>query len=151
MSPSTTAITESLPADKQGVASALNDTVREFGRRFGIALIGSVLQAGYASNVADATGNLSPELAHRVEEGIGSAAQAAPELGDQAVPVLNAAKDAFVDGWVGAMWISVVIAVAAGVFVLARGPKKGAETTVIETGEQVVVPDAMFVGVSAGE
>ena len=133
MSPSTTAITESLPADKQGVASALNDTVREFGSALGIALIGSVLQAGYASNVAGATGDLPPELAHQVEEGIGSAAQVAPELGDQAVPVLAAAKDAFVDGWIGAMWISVVIAVAAGAFVLARGPKKADETTVVET------------------
>jgi MFS family permease len=31
MSPSTMTITESLPADKQGVGSALNDTVRELG------------------------------------------------------------------------------------------------------------------------
>ena len=35
MSPSTTAITESLPAEKQGVASALNDTVREVGSALG--------------------------------------------------------------------------------------------------------------------
>lgn len=40
MSPSTTAITASLPEDKQGVASALNDTVREMGGAIGIALLG---------------------------------------------------------------------------------------------------------------
>lgn len=52
MSPGTTAITASLPEEKQGVASALNDTVREFGGAIGIALIGSILNAGYSSNVS---------------------------------------------------------------------------------------------------
>jgi EmrB/QacA subfamily drug resistance transporter len=156
MSPSTTAITESLPADKQGVASALNDTVRELGSALGIALIGSVLQAGYSSNVAGATGDLPPDVAHQVEEGIGSAAKVAPELGDQAVPVLTAAKDAFVDGWIGAMWVSVVIAAAAGVFVLARGPRKGDETGyAAATGEPrpVHAPELVpeLAAVSAGE
>ena len=82
MSPSTTAITESLPEEHQGVASALNDTVREFGGAVGIALLGSVFNAGYRSSVSASTGDLSPELAHQVEEGIGSAFAAAGELGD---------------------------------------------------------------------
>ncbi len=43
MSPSTTTITVSLPADKQGVASALNDTVRELGGAVGVALAGVAL------------------------------------------------------------------------------------------------------------
>src|SRR3546814_2590378 len=45
MSPSTAAITSSLPDEKQGVAASLNDTVRELGAAVGIALIGSVLNA----------------------------------------------------------------------------------------------------------
>ena len=47
MSPSTMTITESLPHDKQGVASALNDTVRELGGAVGIAMLGSLVSAGY--------------------------------------------------------------------------------------------------------
>ena len=81
MSPSTMTITESLPHEKQGVASALNDTVRELGGAVGIALLGSLVSAGYRSSVSDATTDLSPELAHRVEEGIGSAFAAAGDLG----------------------------------------------------------------------
>ena len=38
MSPSTTAITEALPPSEQGVASALNDVMRELGSAVGIAL-----------------------------------------------------------------------------------------------------------------
>lgn len=41
--PATTAIVGSLPASKQGVASAVNDTAREVGGALGIAVLGSVL------------------------------------------------------------------------------------------------------------
>ena len=41
--PSTSAITQSLPPAKQGVASGVNDTAREFGSALGIAILGSVL------------------------------------------------------------------------------------------------------------
>ena len=55
MSPSTMSITESLPVEKQGVASALNDTVRELGGAVGIALLGSLVNAGYRSSISSAT------------------------------------------------------------------------------------------------
>ena len=41
--PATAAIVGSLPEDKQGVASAVNDTAREVGGALGIAVLGSVL------------------------------------------------------------------------------------------------------------
>ncbi|MDM4719684.1 hypothetical protein QTQ03_08865 [Micromonospora sp. WMMA1363] len=46
MTPSTEAITSSLPSSRQGVASALNDVTREFGTALGVALLGSVLPRG---------------------------------------------------------------------------------------------------------
>ena len=124
MSPSTTAITESLPEEHQGVASALNDTVREFGGAVGIALLGSVLNAGYRSSVSGSTGELSPELAHRVEEGIGSAYASAGPLGAQGPQVLDAARHALVDGWQLSMWVSVAMAAAVFVFLAVRGPAR---------------------------
>jgi EmrB/QacA subfamily drug resistance transporter len=127
MSPSTMTITESLPSDKQGVASALNDTVRELGGAIGIALLGSLVSAGYRSSVSDATTNLSPGLAHRVEEGIGSAFGAAGDLGTDAPRVLDAARDALVDGWRLSMWFGVVLAAAAFVFLVVRGPRPAVE------------------------
>lgn len=123
MSPSTTAITESLPVAKQGVASALNDTVRELGGAIGIALLGSLVATGYRSSISSATGGLSPDLAHRVEEGIGSAYAAAGELGADAPAVLLAARDALVDGWQLAMWSGVGLALVALVYLAVRGPR----------------------------
>jgi EmrB/QacA subfamily drug resistance transporter len=126
MSPSTTAITESLPAGEQGVASALNDTVRELGGAVGVALLGSIVNAGYRSSVSSATASLSPELAHRVEDGIGSAFATAPDLGPSAPHVLEAARGALVDGWRLSMWFGVGLAAAALVFLLVRGPRPAA-------------------------
>ena len=59
MSPFTAAITSSLPEEKQGVASALNDTVREMGGAVGIALISSVLNSAYRTNVEPTAAGLS--------------------------------------------------------------------------------------------
>jgi Na+/melibiose symporter-like transporter len=111
MSPGTTAITASLPEEKQGVASALNDTVREFGGAIGIALIGSILSAGYASGVESATTGLPAEAAAIVKDGIGGAYALAPSLGAQGPAVLASARTAFVDGWKLSMWISAALAI----------------------------------------
>jgi MFS family permease len=123
MSPSTTTITESLPSEKQGVASALNDTVRELGGAVGIALLGSLVGAGYRSSIAPATESLPPDLAHRVEEGIGSAFAAAADLGASAPQVLDAARHALVDGWRLSMWVGVGVAAVAFLYLVVRGPR----------------------------
>jgi predicted MFS family arabinose efflux permease len=123
MSPGTTAITESLPAGQQGVASALNDTVRELGGAVGIALLGSIVNAGYRSSVSSVTASLSPDLAHRVEDGIGSAFAASGDLGPSAPSVLTAARDALVDGWRLSMWFGVALAAVAFLFLVFRGPR----------------------------
>lgn len=47
--PATTAIVSALPANKQGVASAVNDTSRELGAALGIAVLGSVFNDRYRS------------------------------------------------------------------------------------------------------
>jgi len=90
MTPATTAITEGLPVSQQGVASALNDLSREVGGALGIAVIGSVVAAGYRSNL-----HLPPAiptaLAGRAR---GSFALAIHAGG----PVKAAASTAFVDG-----------------------------------------------------
>ncbi|MDW5592730.1 MFS transporter [Conexibacter stalactiti] len=44
--PATSAIVDALPAEKQGVASAVNDASREVGGALGIAVLGSVLTEG---------------------------------------------------------------------------------------------------------
>ena len=61
MTPSTEAITSSLPRERQGVASALNDIAREFGSGLGIALLGAVLAAGYSNAINSYLGGVPVE------------------------------------------------------------------------------------------
>ena len=127
MSPSTAAITSSLPEEKQGVASALNDTVREMGGAVGIALIGSVLNAAYQADIEPATAGLPPELAHPITEGIGGALAVAGQMGPDGATLLDAARQSFVDAMTPALVLGAAVCVGAALFTALRGPKTAAE------------------------
>ncbi|MHB1130191.1 MAG: MFS transporter [Ilumatobacteraceae bacterium] len=116
MSPSTTAITASLPEDKQGVASALNDTVREMGAAMGIALIGSILNAGYRANITGIADTLPAKLAEPVRQGVGGALAVAGKLGPDGATLLAAARTAWIDGMRPAMWLAAIIALATAIY-----------------------------------
>jgi EmrB/QacA subfamily drug resistance transporter len=122
MTPATEAITETLPLEKQGVASALNDTSRELGGAVGIALLGSVLTAGYRSAVEPALVDVPAELARPASEGIGTAFGVAARAGEHGPAIIDAAKHAFVEGWTRSMWLGVGMAAAAVVYLIVRGP-----------------------------
>ena len=135
MTPSTTAITSALPEEKQGVASALNDTVREVGGAVGIALLGSVLNSGYRSGVSNVAGTLPSDVAASVKEGIGSALPTAAALGRDGTPIADAAREAFMNGWHTTMWVGVALTAIAFVFVLVRGPRSADADQAVEVGE----------------
>ena len=52
VAPTTSAIMNAVPDEKQGVASAVNDATREVGAAVGIAVAGSVLAAQYSKVLA---------------------------------------------------------------------------------------------------
>lgn len=127
MSPSTAAITASLPEEKQGVASALNDTVREMGGAVGIALIGSVLNSAYQANIEPATSALPPAVAEPVNEGIGGALAVTAQMGADGTALLDSARQAFVDGMIPALLLAAGLSLAAAIYTALRGPKTAAE------------------------
>jgi len=140
MTPATEAITETLPPEKQGVASALNDTSRELGGAVGIALLGSVLAAGYKSAIDPALAGVPTELAEQAREGIGAAFAVAAQAGDQGPVIIEAAKFAFVEGWVQSMWLGVGMAAVAFVYLVVRGPGRTDAPAPSEELEAVAVP-----------
>lgn len=123
MTPATVAITETLPIEKQGVASALNDTSREVGGAIGVALLGSILSAGYRSSVEKNLTGVSERTVEIVGEGIGSAFAAAADAGPQAAAIIEAAQYALVDGWRSSMGAAIALAAAVFVYLIFRGPE----------------------------
>lgn len=94
----TEAIVSSLPQDKAGVASAMNDTTREVGGAIGIALLGTLLSSGYRSGLGSAAEGLPPELAEIAEDNIGAALAVAGQIPAGGDALAAAARDAFVEG-----------------------------------------------------
>ena len=87
--PATTAIVSSLPGHKQGVASAVNDLAREVGGAFGIAVLGTLLNAGYRNDVTPATADLPAPAAHAAEDSIAAATQIAEQAGPRGAALLE--------------------------------------------------------------
>src|SRR5438093_13539656 len=67
--PSTGAIIASLPLNKAGVGSAVNDTTRELGGALGVAVIGSVLASIYRNGLPASSGPARQSLGAAVQAG----------------------------------------------------------------------------------
>jgi hypothetical protein len=96
--PSTGAIIASLPLNKAGIGSAVNDTTRELGGALGVAVVGSVLASIYRGGL--------PTVAGPARESLAAAIQTTPAFAD-------AARHAYVHAF------SVSLLVASAVTVLA--------------------------------
>jgi EmrB/QacA subfamily drug resistance transporter len=116
--PATESIMGSLPPEKAGIGSAVNDTTRELGGTLGVAVVGSVFASLYGSRLAtDLAGLPIPELAMKLaKQSIGAAfvvAQRAPTPDATAV-ITDAARSAFMSGFhAGALAAAAVAAVSA--------------------------------------
>ncbi len=130
MPPSTEAIVSSLPQDKAGVGSAVNDTTREVGGAIGIALLGSLASVGYRNDIASATDGLPGPAAAAAEDSIGAALQVAEGLGATGQALIDAAASAFTNGMQMAMWAAAGIALVAAILVARFHPDRdGSEPT----------------------
>ena len=122
MMPSATeAIMGSVPPAKAGVGSAVNDTTRELGGAFGVAVLGSVVSSTYGSQMRDAVAGspLPAAAADAVSDQIGAAIEVARQIGGEPGRLLaDAASTAFVDGMSTALMIgAAVLAVGAALVV----------------------------------
>ncbi|MHB1104749.1 MAG: MFS transporter [Lutibacter sp.] len=123
MTPSTEAITSSLPTDRQGVASALNDITRELGTALGVALLGPLVTAGYSAAVGAKLQGFSSDVIATAKEGLAHAQAIAPSTGNQADMLIRVARESFVIGWQQAMWVGACVMTILFLYILFRGPE----------------------------
>lgn len=138
MTPSTNAIMNSLPPDKAGVASAVNDVTRDFGNSLGVAVNGSIAAISYTT-ILQETYNKLPvaeqvPVAHNIAYTITGSLSGALEVAKRypsldATEMVTAAKHAFLDGQLAAMLLSAVLCFIGAIIVLIFMPKPTASTS----------------------
>ena len=95
--PTTSAIMTTVPDDKQGVASAVNDATREIGAALGIALAGSILAAHYTTALTPKLTQLPSPVRGPATASLGQALEVARRLGPAGNQLREYSKAAFVD------------------------------------------------------
>jgi AcrR family transcriptional regulator len=132
MAPATDSIMGSLPQDKAGVGSAVNDTTREIGGALGVAVLGSITASSYRATISSsavykATQTQSPAAAAAIKDSVGSAAQVAARLPAAAASaVTNTANEAFVHALSHTVIVGAVIALGGAVLALVFLPARPA-------------------------
>jgi MFS family permease len=120
--PGTSAITGSVPLNKQGVASAINDTTRELGGALGIALAGSVLAAGYSSALTPGTAALPPAISEPARSSLAQALVIAEQLGPAGHDLATHAKIAFLHAMDSSLLMLGIVVLAAATFTAIWAP-----------------------------
>ncbi len=109
MAPATEAVMGAVPVAKAGVGSAMNDTTRQVGGAFGVAILGSVVNAVYGARMTAPPG-APPEVAGLVTDSVGGAIAVAARLGGPEGAALAAmARDAFFDAMDAAMIVAAAV------------------------------------------
>jgi EmrB/QacA subfamily drug resistance transporter len=98
VAPATESIMGSLPHNRAGVGSAVNDTTRQVGGALGVAILGSLLSSAYAHHVAPVLKALPPGSRGEASDSIVKTMQVAQQtLGPRAGEVIHGAQVAFTD------------------------------------------------------
>ncbi len=128
MVPALDAILGSLPAGETGAGSALTRTLQNIGSSFGVAIMGSILNGAYKSQLSGQLTGLPSQVQSAAEGSVAVAAAVAHCLPSPAgTDLLRAAQGAYSQGMSEVMLVSagmmIVGAVLMAVFLPARAPR----------------------------
>jgi predicted MFS family arabinose efflux permease len=130
VAPSTESIMGSLPRDRAGVGSAVNDTAREVGGALGVAVIGSLLSSVYASRLLDQLPSGMPAGARdAASDSLGGALAVSGQLGRAGSALANGAREAFVFAMSRASLVTAAIAVVGALVAWRFLPARAVEET----------------------
>ena len=119
MTPATESIMGSLPLEKAGVGSAMNDTTRQIGGALGVAILGSIFSIAYTNAIAPALKALPASLAGAANNSVGAALQIASRAGgDGGRALAEVARSSFIHGMDRALFVAAAVAIAGALVAL---------------------------------
>jgi EmrB/QacA subfamily drug resistance transporter len=120
--PTTSAIMNAVPTEKQGVASAVNDTTREVGAAVGIAVAGSVLAAQYSNALGPGLTALPEQVRGPALVSLPNALEVAKQIGPQGAGLAHLAENAFLNAMDLSLIVVSTVLVVAAAFVAVWAP-----------------------------
>lgn len=116
MVPATNSIMGSLPLAKAGVGSAMNDTTRQIGGAFGVAVLGSILTSTYRASIDSSLAALPPQALATAKDSVGAAIAVGNSVGgDPGNLIIAAAKSAFIEGMTRGLEVGTIFIVASAI------------------------------------
>ncbi|MGW2249898.1 MFS transporter [Kitasatospora sp. NPDC001660] len=112
MPPVTVAIMGSLPREKAGAGSAVNNTFRQVGGSLGVAVLGAVLSTVYRDHMSDTLDQLPAQWRDEAGESLEATAAIAGRMGPKGAALLGPAYDSFISA------MHVVASLSAGITVV---------------------------------
>jgi EmrB/QacA subfamily drug resistance transporter len=131
MPPATAAVMSSVPVNKAGIGSAMNDTTRQLGAALGVVVLGSIMNSVYLSQIGRLRyvpwlARLPAQAFDAISSGVQQAHVVANSVADPRIAQLiaDASNGAFVSGMASAMLVGAVILGLASVLTFAILPVK---------------------------
>jgi len=115
--PTTSVIMTTVPDDKQGVASAVNDATREIGAALGIALAGSMLAASYPKILAPKLIGFPQQVSDAASTSVGQALEVARRLGPAGARLAEVSKVSFIDAMGSSLLVLAALVAASAVVI----------------------------------
>ena len=122
MPPATVTIMSSLPREKAGSGSAVNNTFRQVGGSLGVAILGALLSTTYRDGIQDKLAALPAPLRAPAGESIEGTLGVVDKVGARAAGLVDPAKDAFVHAMHVTALASCAVAVVGAVVALSFLP-----------------------------
>jgi EmrB/QacA subfamily drug resistance transporter len=120
--PTTSAIMGAVPDEKQGVASAVNDTTREIGAALGIAVAGSMLAARYTTNLTPMLEDFPEQVREPAASSLAEALAVSGQIGPQGPRLAELAQTAFSQAMDASLLVLAIVIAFAAVFVAVWAP-----------------------------
>jgi EmrB/QacA subfamily drug resistance transporter len=120
--PTTSAIMNAVPTEKQGVASAVNDATREIGAAVGIAVAGSILAAVYHNSLAPKLSAFPGQIRDTATDSLAYALSIADKLGPQGAHLTDLAETSFLHAADQALLVLSVLLMVGAAFVTVWSP-----------------------------
>lgn len=127
MIPGTNILMASVPRNRSGMGSAMNDTTRELGGALGVAILGSILAAVYKDEIAQTAARFTGQIKEGLESSLAVALKVGESLGPMGEEIIQQSREAWMSGIEMASLVGALILFASAVISFALLPKKDQE------------------------